>query len=87
MKLIISQFTLIFLSSTLLLSCAALKTNTTAENASIQAEIDLISIADDKVKITITPPAIKAASTVFYIPQIVPGTYDIQTLGVLLKTS
>ena len=81
MKPIISQFTLIFLSSTLLLSCAALKTNTTAENASIQAEIDLISIADDKVKITITPPAIKAASTVFYIPQIVPGTYEYSNFG------
>ena len=81
MKPIISQFTLIFLSSTLLLSCAALKTNTTADNASIQAEIDLISIADDKVKITITPPAIKAASTVFYIPQIVPGTYEYSNFG------
>ena len=81
MKPIISQFTLIFLSSTLLLSCAALKTNATAENASIQAEIDLISIADDKVKITIMPPAIKAASTVFYIPQIVPGTYEYSNFG------
>ena len=81
MKLIFSQFSLVLLSSSLLLSCAALKAPAPADTNSIQAEIDLISIVDDKVKITITPPAIKAASTVFYIPQIVPGTYEYSNFG------
>ena len=81
MKSFLNQITLVFLSSIVLSSCAALKTDTTLESNQIQAEIDLEAIADDKVKITITPPKIKAASTVFYIPQIVPGTYEYSNFG------
>lgn len=81
MKSFLNQITLVFLSSIVLSSCAALKTDTTLESNQIQAEIDLEAIADDKVKITITPPKIKAASTVFYMPQIVPGTYEYSNFG------
>lgn len=81
MKSFLNQITLVFLSSIVLSSCAALKTDTTLESNQIQVEIDLEAIADDKVKITITPPKIKAASTVFYMPQIVPGTYEYSNFG------
>ena len=81
MKSFLNLITLVFLSSIVLSSCAALKTDTTLESNQIQAEIDLEAIADDKVKITITPPKIKAASTVFYMPQIVPGTYEYSNFG------
>ena len=36
---------------------------------------------DDKVKITISPSALASDEIIFYIPQIVPGTYEYSNFG------
>lgn len=73
-----------FLSLTatvLFLGCASLRTSKNPASTSIQATIDLVEIKDDKVKVTLVPPALNVKSTVFYIPQIVPGTYEYSNFG------
>ena len=52
----------------------------------IQANINLNSIKDDKVQITIIPPPITEKSTIFYIPQIVPGTYEYSNFGRFIES-
>lgn len=43
--------------------------------------IDLKDVKDDKVMVTITPPAIDSETTTFFIPKIVPGTYSEDNYG------
>ena len=47
----------------------------------IQAKIDLINVQEDQVFIEITPPKLNNTEIVFYIPQIVPGTYEYSNFG------
>jgi len=80
MKKIILNFTLFGAATFLLLGCAALKsTNSTLDY--IQASVDLVAINDDKVQVEITPPKIQSEEITFYIPQIVPGTYEYSNFG------
>jgi len=60
-------------------SCSSLKTGTTPSE--IKVKIDLINVQDDQVFIEITPPKLKQNEIVFYIPQIVPGTYEYSNFG------
>ena len=81
MKSLFSKLFLALLTTLLTVGCAALKTTRTSSSNAIQATIDLVSIEEDKVEITLVPPQIKTASTVFYLPQIVPGTYEYSNFG------
>lgn len=81
MKSLLSKSLLSLVAAVLFVGCAALRTSTTPTSNTIQANIDLVGIEDDKVEITITPPPMKVESTVFYIPQIVPGTYEYSNFG------
>ena len=81
MKSLLSKSLLSLVAAVLFVGCAALKTSSTPSSNVIQASIDLVGIEDDKVEITITPPPMKVESTVFYIPQIVPGTYEYSNFG------
>lgn len=65
----------------LLIGCAALKTARLKIPTPIFASIDLVNMLDDKVQITIKPGAFKTEETIFYIPQIVPGTYEYSNFG------
>jgi len=47
----------------------------------VKVAIDLKNVKDDKVMVTITPPAIDTETTTFFIPKIVPGTYSEDNYG------
>ena len=81
MKYLLSKSLLTIAIVTLLVSCAALQTSNEYVSSEIQANINLIDIENDKIKITIKPPPMDVKSSVFYIPQIVPGTYEYSNFG------
>ena len=81
MKTYLSKFTLSVSLVVLLTGCAALKTNNSSSPILIEASIDLENVVDDKVKITISPSALASDEIIFYIPQIVPGTYEYSNFG------
>ena len=68
--------------STLILGCAPtklkLKKNT-------DVAIDLVNIVDDKVTVTMLPASITSANAVFYMPEIIPGTYSDDDYGMYLE--
>ena len=62
-------------------SCGAGKAIPTIDKTPIRAEIDLVHVANDKVKVTIDPGAFTSDSVTFYMPETVPGTYSIDNYG------
>ena len=68
----------------LFVGCSALKTSKN-KITTIKASIDLVNVIDDKVKISISPPKINSNEITFYIPQIVPGTYEYSNFGRFTK--
>ena len=81
MKCLLYKSFLTLIIAVSFMGCAALKTSKGIISNGIQVNIDLVNINDDKILITITPPYIDAESTVFYLPQIVPGTYEYSNFG------
>ena len=79
MKKIKYLLSLIF--TILTFGCAALKNNNPAKPTNILASINLIDMKDDKVQVNISPLNIDKDEIVFYIPQIVPGTYEYSNFG------
>ena len=65
----------------LFFGCATLKNDTSKKQSFIEASVDLINVENDKVKIIINPPKITQEEIIFYIPQIVPGTYEYSNFG------
>ena len=61
---------------TLALSLAAYGFAYAQKGKDIKVAIDLNNVQDDKVVVTITPPAFDSETTTFVIPKIVPGTYS-----------
>jgi predicted metalloprotease with PDZ domain len=43
--------------------------------------IDLVEVKDDKVAVTLVPPAIATEEVVYNIPRMVPGTYSVDNFG------
>jgi len=56
----------------------------TAKNE-VQVQIDLTNIKDDKVMVTVTPPAIKSEKITYHLPKIIPGTYSEDDYGKFLE--
>ncbi|RKS21730.1 putative metalloprotease with PDZ domain [Flavobacterium endophyticum] len=56
----------------------------TAKNE-VQVQIDLTNIKDDKVMVTVTPPAIKSEKIAYHLPKIIPGTYSEDDYGKFLE--
>ncbi len=81
MKNILSKSFFSLTAALLFVGCAALRTPKSPFADVIQTRIDLVDVQDDKVQISITPPQFKENTTVFYIPQIVPGTYEYSNFG------
>ena len=73
----VASLSLVFLIS----GCAALQSNNSTKPLVIEAAIDLVNIQEDKVQITIRPSSLAGDEIVFYIPQIVPGTYEYSNFG------
>ena len=73
---------LLSLSFTILtFGCAVLKNNNPDKPTNILASINLVDIEDDKVQVNISPLNIDKDEIVFFIPQIVPGTYEYSNFG------
>lgn len=68
--------------ATLIISCkpSASAVSNTAKSE-VQVSIDLNSVKDDKVMVTLTPPAISTEKITYHIPKIVPGTYSEDDYG------
>jgi predicted metalloprotease with PDZ domain len=65
----------------LFFGCSALKNNTINGPINIQANIDLVNLDDDKVQISVSPSKVEKDEIIFYLPQIVPGTYEYSNFG------
>ncbi|WP_447636241.1 M61 family metallopeptidase [Flavobacterium microcysteis] len=52
----------------------------------VEVQIDLNGIKDDKVMVTVLPPAIKSEKITYHIPKIIPGTYSEDDYGKFLET-
>lgn len=71
-----------FLSCLLLCSSAAFSaTASIVAQSKIKANLDLVSVKDDKVHVTLSAPAIGAETLVFQMPRIIPGTYVVADYG------
>lgn len=68
----------------MLWSCKTTNTSTASKNE-VDVTIDLINVKDDKVMVTITPPAFTTETATFNIPKTVPGTYWPTIMVVSLK--
>jgi len=51
------------------------------KTSSYQYTVDLTRVANDRVYVELTPPAITAPEITFFLPKIVPGTYAIADYG------
>lgn len=47
----------------------------------VRVNIDLKNVKDDKVMVTVTPPAINSETITYFIPKIIPGTYSEDNYG------
>jgi predicted metalloprotease with PDZ domain len=52
-----------------------------AANNTVSVNINLVEVKDDKVLVTVTPPAIKTDEVIYSIPKTVPGTYSTDNYG------
>ena len=58
--------------------------SSTAKNE-VQVDIDLTNVTNDKVMVTVTPPAIKEDKITYHIPKIIPGTYSEDDYGKFIE--
>lgn len=56
----------------------------TAKNE-VQVDIDLTNVTNDKVMVTVTPPAIKEDKITYHVPKIIPGTYSEDDYGKFIE--
>lgn len=70
----------------LALSVCSIATAQMKANAKeVRVAIDLKNVTDDKVMVTVTPPAITAETTTYFIPKIIPGTYSEDNYGKFIE--
>ncbi|ESU26438.1 peptidase M61 [Flavobacterium limnosediminis JC2902] len=65
--------------ATVLISCKTAQSTPTINDVNVA--IDLVNVVDDKVMVTITPPAFTTETVTFHIPKTVPGTYSADNYG------
>ena len=66
-------------------ACGPLKNTPTQGKSPIQANIDLVNVLEDKVKVTIDPGIFVEDVVYFSIPKIIPGTYSEDNYGKYLE--
>lgn len=62
-------------------SCKTGSTSGAAKSNTVDVNINLVDVKDDKVLVTVTPPAIKTDEIIYSIPKTVPGTYSTDNYG------
>ncbi len=78
MKQIIALLSL----SLILVSCGSkTTTNDLASANPIESSLDLVNVADDKIKVTINPGRFTTETATYRLPRIVQGTYDVSDFG------
>jgi len=65
----------------LLWSCKPSQNATPTSKEEVKVSIDLNAVKDDKVMVTLTPPAVKSEKITYHIPKIIPGTYSEDDYG------
>ena len=50
-------------------------------SAPYRFSLDLTAVKDDRLMVTLVPPALSSQEVTYYIPKIVPGTYEIYDFG------
>lgn len=55
------------------------------DSREVKVAIDLKNVVDDKVQVTVTPPAFAAETTTYFIPKIIPGTYSEDNYGKFIE--
>jgi predicted metalloprotease with PDZ domain len=63
------------------LSVAFSATTSIVAQSKIKATLDLVSVKDDKVHVTLSAPASGAETLIFQMPRIIPGTYVVADYG------
>lgn len=68
------------------LSCKTGQTATVEQTKpEVNVTIDLVNVADDKVKVSVMPTATKESEVIFSIPKTVPGTYSTDNYGKFIE--
>ncbi len=62
-------------------SCKTGSTSGDAKSKTVDVNINLVDVKDDKVLVTVTPPTIKTDEIIYSIPKTVPGTYSTDNYG------
>lgn len=62
-------------------SCKTASTTASSAKKEVDVTIDLVKVVDDKVQVTIVPPAFATETATFMIPKTVPGTYSEDNYG------
>jgi predicted metalloprotease with PDZ domain len=68
-------------TAALLCNAAAIAQSASSDTNEVRAEIDLNSVKDDKVAVTIYAPKLTNDKTTYHVPKIVPGTYSEDDYG------
>jgi predicted metalloprotease with PDZ domain len=68
-------------TAALLCNAAAIAQSASSDTNEVRAEIDLNSVKDDKVAVTIYAPNLTNDKTTYHVPKIVPGTYSEDDYG------
>lgn len=71
----------IFLLTVMLGSCSDPKTTGPDEKDEVKVNLDLVNVADDRVKVVARPAPINSTTITFQVPKIIPGTYALQDFG------
>lgn len=75
------SFPSLLFTALLLVSCAASRNLPKASETAVAASLDLVSVADDRVMVSLDPGAFDEGPIRFYIPKTVPGTYSEDDYG------
>lgn len=73
-----------FASALLIIGCGSAPKTTYLRN-DVGVHLDLIQVKDDKVKVTISAPAIQETEIVYHLPKIIPGTYSEDDYGKMIE--
>jgi len=68
-----------FLFTTVLSSSIYAQKKTASEE--VKVTIDLVNVKEDKVQVTVIPPAFTTNEVIYQIPKTVPGTYSSDNYG------
>ena len=69
------------MTKSIFLICTLLSLNQVKADGDYHYYVDLTSVKNDKLTITLTPPDITDNETIFMFPAMVPGTYDVYDFG------